>query len=88
MSNFGTRRGFFPIIAGIGARHAECCVYAHGNSAYLLGVRFNRVLPGIPVRRGAPGATHGDASGVGLRSGRDARNEGQFAECEDGVPIC
>jgi hypothetical protein len=53
-------------MADANARHAECCVYPHGNLAYLLGLRLNRILPGIPVRRGTPGTALRDASGVRL----------------------
>ena len=71
-----------------GARHAECCVFAHDDLANLLGLYLLGLLYGILERRSPSGAEHGRAVDARARNGFDAGACGWFAECEDGVLSC
>ena len=70
------------------ARHAECCILAYDDLAYLLGLHLLGLLSGIFERRGPPSAVHGRPNDARERNCFDARYCCCVGECEDGVPIC
>ena len=77
-----------PCKGASGARHAECCILAYDDLAYLLGLHLLGLLSGIFERRGPPSAVHGRPNDARERNCFDARDCCCVGECEDGVPIC